>query len=444
MRSLPAARRTLSALLLVVALLAVPPASTAALDGALGPTAGTAGQLDGGPANESSNATLDGAGQTIAIHVASDGSARIELVWTVPIEDEIDRAAFERLGTAFEDGELEPSTAYATFERIVDAVDRETQRRHTLGEPSRAATIANDTGRLTLSFVWRGFARVNGSEVRVDDAFGYGDGTWLGSLEAGQRLEIHAPDGYAVDRSPTSVVDGTVAWEGPRTFDVGEIALTYVPRDDPGPPNGGSWLGESSEAILTLTVVLALASVGSLLVLVVVLLRRTGRGREVLRDVGPAGLGALTRDGGGGSGDDVGRSSADSGAGAGTVTCTAGGNEGGPTATPVGSGEGTSGAGAGTEAGGQAGAGTPGPDPDPDDPFAGIDPDLLSDEERVVRLLRANDGRMKQATIVKETRWSNAKVSQLLSSMAEEGTIEKLRIGRENLITLIEDGSDGG
>jgi uncharacterized membrane protein len=43
---------------------------------------------------------------------------------------------------------------------------------------------------------------------------------------------------------------------------------------------------------------------------------------------------------------------------------------------------------------------------------------------------------MKQATIVKETGWSNAKVSQLLSSMDEQDRIDKLRIGRENLISL--------
>ena len=55
---------------------------------------------------------------------------------------------------------------------------------------------------------------------------------------------------------------------------------------------------------------------------------------------------------------------------------------------------------------------------------------------------------MKQATIVDETDWSDAKVSQLLSAMAEEGRVDKLRLGRENLISLPEDGSvdgdDGG
>jgi uncharacterized membrane protein len=43
---------------------------------------------------------------------------------------------------------------------------------------------------------------------------------------------------------------------------------------------------------------------------------------------------------------------------------------------------------------------------------------------------------MKQANIVDETGWSNAKVSQLLSAMDDDERINKLRIGRENLISL--------
>jgi uncharacterized membrane protein len=51
-------------------------------------------------------------------------------------------------------------------------------------------------------------------------------------------------------------------------------------------------------------------------------------------------------------------------------------------------------------------------------------------------LLEQKGGRMKQADIVEETGWSNAKVSQLLSAMEEDGRIDKLRIGRENLISF--------
>ena len=64
------------------------------------------------------------------------------------------------------------------------------------------------------------------------------------------------------------------------------------------------------------------------------------------------------------------------------------------------------------------------------------DDPLLSDEERIIRLLESEGGRMKQVDIVQETDWSNAKVSQLLSEMAEDGKVDKLRIGRENLISL--------
>ncbi len=43
---------------------------------------------------------------------------------------------------------------------------------------------------------------------------------------------------------------------------------------------------------------------------------------------------------------------------------------------------------------------------------------------------------MKQHRIVDETGWSKSKVSVLLSEMEEEGTVSKLRVGRENVVSL--------
>lgn len=63
-------------------------------------------------------------------------------------------------------------------------------------------------------------------------------------------------------------------------------------------------------------------------------------------------------------------------------------------------------------------------------------PDLLTDEDRVLHLLDRHGGRMKQSRIVEGTDWSKAKVSRLLSSMAEDEAIEKLSLGRENVISL--------
>lgn len=60
---------------------------------------------------------------------------------------------------------------------------------------------------------------------------------------------------------------------------------------------------------------------------------------------------------------------------------------------------------------------------------------VLTDEDRVHRLLESNGGRLRQTRIVEETEWSKSKVSMLLSEMEAEGSITKLRIGRENLIS---------
>ncbi|ELZ10984.1 hypothetical protein C479_09243 [Halovivax asiaticus JCM 14624] len=61
---------------------------------------------------------------------------------------------------------------------------------------------------------------------------------------------------------------------------------------------------------------------------------------------------------------------------------------------------------------------------------------LVSDEELIERMLRAETGRMRQSEIVEITDWSKAKVSRRLSEMADGGSITKVRVGRENLICL--------
>ncbi|QCS42461.1 hypothetical protein [Natrinema versiforme] len=85
-----------------------------------------------------------------------------------------------------------------------------------------------------------------------------------------------------------------------------------------------------------------------------------------------------------------------------------------------------------------AGASTPDADatPDSDDAAPLTDDALMTDEDRVVKLIRENGGRMKQVNIVDETGWSKSKVSMLLSDMEDDGTISKLRVGRENIISL--------
>lgn len=62
--------------------------------------------------------------------------------------------------------------------------------------------------------------------------------------------------------------------------------------------------------------------------------------------------------------------------------------------------------------------------------------ELVSDRDLVERMLRAEGDKMKQGAIVEATDWSKAKVSRLLSSMADDDDIVKVSLGRENLICL--------
>lgn len=66
--------------------------------------------------------------------------------------------------------------------------------------------------------------------------------------------------------------------------------------------------------------------------------------------------------------------------------------------------------------------------------------ELLSNEERVLQLLAQQGGRMKQQEIVSRLEWTEAKTSQVVGRLREDGSIDAFRIGRENVLTLTEAG----
>ncbi|MFA9415050.1 helix-turn-helix transcriptional regulator [Natrinema sp. HArc-T2] len=66
-------------------------------------------------------------------------------------------------------------------------------------------------------------------------------------------------------------------------------------------------------------------------------------------------------------------------------------------------------------------------------------PDLVTDEDHVRALIEQHGGRMRQAAIAEELEWSASKTSRVVSGMAEEDVVEKLRVGRENVIDLVDD-----
>jgi hypothetical protein len=73
---------------------------------------------------------------------------------------------------------------------------------------------------------------------------------------------------------------------------------------------------------------------------------------------------------------------------------------------------------------------------EPDEAVEDPPEDLLSNEERVLRLLERRGGRVKQKAVVDELGWTEAKTSQVVGSLREQGKIESFRLGRENVLAL--------
>lgn len=357
------------------------------------------------------------AGTAIEIQVQPDGDAD----WTVEarynLTTENDTAAFERLRAEFEAGESESGFSADLFREAAARVSERTGREMEIVDVERTSELRAESGTqvgvLTLEFTWTNFAVVEDEQISVGSSFA---GGWFGDLGEHQTLRITPPSGYRVQTaSPsTDIIGGTLRWEGPQAFEPGQPSIEFQTPSSPTSPGttaGGIGIPWSYAAIGFLVLV-----VGAL-----VLLAWQGGylegGESAGSDSGgPPDRGASETDAEGAriapeSGDDeeVGETS---------ELDDSSGEE-----SEIGADEGASAAAA-------AGA------VDEADADEETEPDLLSDEERVEHLLEEHGGRMKQAQIVEETRWSNAKVSQLLSAMAEDGQIEKLRIGRENLISL--------
>jgi uncharacterized membrane protein len=213
---------------------------------------------------------------------------------------------------------------------------------------------------------------------------------WLPGLSRTQTLNIAAPPGYGVLDANVGAEGGQLQWKGPVTFDETSLQATFIGTGEPTGNGSGSEPNNRSSAFLWLLI--PIVAIG---IAVAVLLTQTD---QIQLDV-PTNF-------------DVKKAlQVDT---AGTATEQETHADGSPS----------------TEEPPVEQSDAPGEDDEE------IDTELLSDEERVERLLSSNGGRMKQADIVKETDWSNAKVSQLLSSMEEDGQIDKLRIGRENLISF--------
>jgi len=330
------------------------------------------------------------------IRLYENSSARWTVRHSTSLSNETERDQFEAFARRFTGEETETFTDFQVrAERLTAFGTNATGRQMSAVAFSRSADIQElgSRGVIELSFLWTNFSRTQADRVVAGDVFQGGM-----YINSDQRFVIARGENLifsAVDPTPDSMeVEGnltaseTVTWFGDsdgRQFADSRPRAVLVDSASTGGA-GTSGTGTDSEGSSTATSTPSGASTDGFgpLAFVLALLLLIGLGGSIAWYSG-----ALP--------DIVGGSSADGGAAAAKA-------ESAETESPA----------------------------EPAVP----EEELLSDEDRVLRLLEENGGRMKQVNIVNETDWSKSKVSMLLSDMEEDGEISKLRVGRENIISI--------
>ncbi|MFC7227648.1 hypothetical protein N0B31_09560 [Salinirubellus salinus] len=339
------------------------------------------------------------------VTVYGNGTARWTFRFERTLSNETERQDFETFADRFDSEETALYTDFVNrSERLVSAGTNATDREmaaEAFQRDARVSELGNE-GIVEMSFRWVGFATVEGDRVVVGDVFEGGL-----YIRADQRLVFTRGPGVVFEEaspSPESIAgeslaeSDSVTWRGERTFaDERPRVVLAQPSASTGTATATTSPGTGGGPADTATTPGAGGGGGGLGMLPLV-----GLLAVLLLGVG----GAVAYRSGALGGGDAGAASA-------TITGDDGDGDGGAAAAAAGA------------------AGEADPEPEP----AVTDAELLSDEERVMRLLDENGGRMKQVNIVDETDWSKSKVSMLLSEMEEAGEISKLRVGRENIIS---------
>lgn len=348
---------------------------------------------------------------TFVVTADENGSATFTIRYERRLTNDSEREQFETYAQRFENQSTE---LYANFQSRATSLTA--AGRNATGRDMQATNFRRDArveerfntlGILELSFQWRAFGVVHDDgRVAVGDVFD--GGIYLGPNQAlvfqhGDDLQFASVDPDGATSGETLAESDSVTWQGERdfsderpraTFESATAPATTTPEattndgesggrgenGDDGTTNPGDASGDG----LGMLPMIALALVA---VLVAAFAYREYGGDLVTTD--------------------------DDGAGGATPGAT--------TDTPD-----SGGSGATTESRESADATEP----------AVADEELLTDEDRVVSLLEDHGGRMRQVNIVDETGWSKSKVSMLLSDMEDDEVISKLRVGRENIVSL--------
>ncbi|SEV98662.1 helix-turn-helix transcriptional regulator [Halobacterium jilantaiense] len=327
---------------------------------------------------------------SLGADLQADGDAQWQFTYRMTLETDNETQAFEELWADINENTSEYLDRFRDrITNTVDAAAKATDREMAVDNVSvstRVNSLNEDSlGDVTYSFEWQGFAAVDGDTVTAGDAL---EGFYLDNKTS---LTVSWPSGYAldsVDPIGSEPRERAVQWSGPLEFGADQPRVVVAPAPEPtttaatttdgsgtGGDDGTSGSGGGDTSGLFVP-----AAVGAVVAVLVV----GGGGWLYLQKRGPD--------------DDPG----------GAVDADTGG--GGP--------------------------GASGADGSGDETDDGPPSELLSNEERVEQFLESEGGRAKQQAVVEVLDWTEAKTSQVVNEMQDEGTIEKFRIGRENVLKL--------
>jgi hypothetical protein len=395
--------------------------------------AGNAGQAGPG-AFQTGEVNPDGV--RIDADVRANGSAAVRIVYRVDLDDPNATAAFESLQADIAANETAYTARFTDrMARTAVTAENATGREMSVENVSvhaRTQRFAAADGFVSYAFKWRGFAAVDGERIRVGGALAEL------FLDDDTRLSISWPASYAARTVRPAAGDrrtDAAVWSGPLAFDADEPRVVLVRRNASGetPREGASAFG-TAEATPSTD---GPSAIG----------RATAAATDRSSTTGGAGAGA------GGNGEASGSGSLPPSliagglvvlgvlAAIGWVTTQNGRGRTGEGSPPDTDGEaGDSAIGNGADGaiadGASSGASVDGPSDGTVADGDGSPDELLSNEERVVRLLERHGGRLKQQAVVAELDWTEAKTSQVVSDLRETGDVESFRLGRENVLSL--------
>ncbi|MCT9098137.1 hypothetical protein [Haloarchaeobius sp. HME9146] len=342
--------------------------------------------------NQSQQAQPETDNTVTRIEVSADGSAN----WTIQIRTRLDTDQRVEEYTAFQAQFRNDTARYlgpfrdrisGVVANAADATGREMAVTNFTASTS-IQEIPRRWGIVTYTFTWENFAAPGDNELVVGDVFQ--GGFFIASNDT---LQVAAPEDYGVQSvtpAANSKNSGVVTWVGRRDFPDGQPRVVFAPTTADGMTTTGSTPNrnpESSGGLSPAEIGGGLAALVLVGVVALVLYRRQTSEKSA--------------------------TAADS-------------HEADPQEEP---------------ATGITEPSSTGPEDDqmPANDSSSPGTAVMTDDERVLDLLDSAGGRVRQAAIADTFDWSASKTSRVIGRMADDGTVEKLQLGRENLVTLPED-----